>query len=164
MEGSQKLVESLLGSEISGGIPSTRIVLGGFSQGAAVSLFTGLQYAQPLGGILALSGYMPYNKPAESLAPLVAAAANAATPVLQCHGEADGMISLPVAQRSFDKLKAVRKDNLTFKSYKVSCRAQLAAPCRTRVAAALIESLLSPPPARPLDARVSLQQIAAATN
>lgn len=41
------------------GVPRHTIVLGGFSQGAAISLFTGLRLARPIGGICALSGYLP---------------------------------------------------------------------------------------------------------
>jgi lysophospholipase-1 len=43
------------------GIPANRIVLGGFSQGHAMSLLTGLvsKYAGKLGGLVGLSGYLP---------------------------------------------------------------------------------------------------------
>jgi predicted esterase len=36
-----------------------RMVLAGFSQGGALSLFTGLQLETSLAGILVLSGYLP---------------------------------------------------------------------------------------------------------
>ncbi|KAF1920367.1 Alpha/Beta hydrolase protein [Ampelomyces quisqualis] len=43
------------------GIPEKRVVLGGFSQGHAMSMLTGLasKYAGKLGGIVGLSGYLP---------------------------------------------------------------------------------------------------------
>ena len=53
------LVEQLIESEISDGIKSERIILGGFSQGAAISLVTGLKTKYKLGGIVCLSGYLP---------------------------------------------------------------------------------------------------------
>lgn len=40
------------------GIPSDRIALTGFSQGAVMSLDVGLRYPQPLAAIIALSGYL----------------------------------------------------------------------------------------------------------
>lgn len=40
-------------------IPSTRIVLGGFSQGGALSLITGLTSERKLGGVVCLSGWLP---------------------------------------------------------------------------------------------------------
>jgi lysophospholipase-1 len=43
------------------GIPEKRIILGGFSQGHAMSLLTGLvsKYSGKLGGLVGLSGYLP---------------------------------------------------------------------------------------------------------
>lgn len=41
------------------GIPSERIVLGGFSQGAALAVLAGLTGEDQVGGTVALSGYMP---------------------------------------------------------------------------------------------------------
>jgi lysophospholipase-2 len=57
-------VESLLDDLVSQGIPPNRIVLGGFSQGHAVSLLTGLtsaKYADKLAGLVCLSGYLPLH-------------------------------------------------------------------------------------------------------
>lgn len=44
---------------MSAGIPHSRIVLGGFSQGGAMSYFTGYQLKTALAGVLVLSGYIP---------------------------------------------------------------------------------------------------------
>lgn len=51
------LIDDLVGK----GIPPQRIVLGGFSQGHAMALLTGLisKYAGRLGGLVGLSGYLP---------------------------------------------------------------------------------------------------------
>ena len=43
-------------------IGASRIVLGGFSQGAAQSLFTGLSNERKLAGIIGLSSYLPLRK------------------------------------------------------------------------------------------------------
>ena len=41
------------------GISSSKIVLAGFSQGAALSLYTGLTSGKPLAALVSLSGYLP---------------------------------------------------------------------------------------------------------
>jgi lysophospholipase-1 len=54
-------IATLIDDLIEQGIPEKRIVLGGFSQGHAMSLLTGLvsKYAGKLGGLVGLSGYLP---------------------------------------------------------------------------------------------------------
>ena len=54
-------VESLIEGLVSKGIPTNRIVLGGFSQGCALSLITELtsRYSGRLAGIVGLMGYLP---------------------------------------------------------------------------------------------------------
>ena len=49
-------------------IPPHRIVVGGFSQGCAISLLLGLtsRYAGKLGGVVGLSGYLPLAKTVET--------------------------------------------------------------------------------------------------
>eukprot|EP00967_Tisochrysis_lutea_P023074 scaffold26384_cov36-Tisochrysis_lutea.AAC.2 len=49
---------ALIAQEVEAGIPPSRIVIGGFSQGGAVALYTGLQYSETLAGVLCLSGYL----------------------------------------------------------------------------------------------------------
>jgi lysophospholipase I len=54
-------ITSLIDDLVEQGIPEERIVLGGFSQGHAMALLTGLvsKYAGRLGGLVGLSGYLP---------------------------------------------------------------------------------------------------------
>lgn len=85
------------------GIPADRIVLGGFSQGCALSLLTGLRYGHRLAGIVGMSGYLP-------LAGALAAersAANRDVPIFLAHGLQDEMIVLPRAEASRDALQAL---------------------------------------------------------
>lgn len=44
--------------EINSGIPSERIMLGGFSMGGALALYAGLIYDKPLAGIIGLSSFL----------------------------------------------------------------------------------------------------------
>lgn len=55
-------IHSMINSEIQSGISSNRILLGGFSQGGALALYAGLTYDKPLGGIIALSCWLPLHK------------------------------------------------------------------------------------------------------
>lgn len=55
----QKQIAELIEQEHLRGIPYERIILGGFSQGGAMALFTGIRYTNPLCGIIALSTYLP---------------------------------------------------------------------------------------------------------
>ena len=45
--------------EIDSGIPANRIVLGGFSQGSAMSLLHAVNTDEKLAGFIALSGWLP---------------------------------------------------------------------------------------------------------
>jgi lysophospholipase-1 len=56
-----KYLTTLIDDLVQQGIPEKRIVLGGFSQGHAMSLLTGIvsNYSSKLGGLVGLSGYLP---------------------------------------------------------------------------------------------------------
>jgi len=62
---SQAEIEKLIAQEKQRGVAAADIFLAGFSQGGAIALQTGLRHAEQLGGILALSTYLPL---AESMA------------------------------------------------------------------------------------------------
>ena len=61
IEASKATLETILAKEHQDtGLPYSRMVLAGFSQGGALSLYTGLQLEQgALAGIVVLSGYLP---------------------------------------------------------------------------------------------------------
>ena len=59
LRASQAALELLLAREKERGIPASRIVVAGFSQGCAMALMTGLRHADKLAGIVGLSGYLP---------------------------------------------------------------------------------------------------------
>ncbi|MEJ0008382.1 MAG: alpha/beta fold hydrolase [Steroidobacteraceae bacterium] len=98
---SAALVYGLIEREQAAGIRAERIVLAGFSQGGAIALQAGLRYPQPLGGILALSTYLPLRTTLAA----EAAPANQAIPILMCHGRRDPIVPLSLARESFDVLK-----------------------------------------------------------
>lgn len=58
-----KLIHSMIDREIeTSKVPSNRIVLGGFSQGGALALYSALTYKKPLAGVMALSCWIPLHK------------------------------------------------------------------------------------------------------
>jgi predicted esterase len=61
---SVEYVCSLIDDEVAKGVKPERIVVGGFSQGCAVSLVTALasRYQGKIGGVVGLSGYLPSGK------------------------------------------------------------------------------------------------------
>ena len=96
-------VQALIDREIASGIPASRIVLAGFSQGCAMTLLTGLRAPQRLGGLLGLSGWLP-------LAPTTAAErsdANKDTPVFLAHGTADPVVPFTLGTASRDAIAAL---------------------------------------------------------
>lgn len=52
-------LQQLISREVDEGMASDRIILGGFSQGAVMSLLAGLTGERRLGGVMALSGWVP---------------------------------------------------------------------------------------------------------
>ena len=84
---SQKLFHALIAAEVSSGIPSDRIVLGGFSQGGAMSLLAGITAPTKLGGIFGLSCYLLLREKLQALVP--EGSPNKDTPVFMGHGDAD---------------------------------------------------------------------------
>jgi phospholipase/carboxylesterase len=96
-------VHALIDREVARGVPAHRIVLGGFSQGCAVTLGAGLRYPQRLAGLVGMSGYLP-------LANATAAErrdANALTPLFLAHGQRDQVIGLDRGIATRDALKAL---------------------------------------------------------
>uniref|UniRef100_A0A2K6BTY2 Acyl-protein thioesterase 1 n=1 Tax=Macaca nemestrina TaxID=9545 RepID=A0A2K6BTY2_MACNE len=52
-------IKALIDQEVKNGIPSDRIILGGFSQGGTLSLYTALTMQQKLAGVTALNCWLP---------------------------------------------------------------------------------------------------------
>lgn len=98
---SVKNIEKLIDRELKRGIPSHKIILAGFSQGAVMSLVTGIGYAKTLGGILALSGYLPLA--AEVLQS--AGHPNHQVPIFLAHGMYDPVVPYVLGKAAFMALE-----------------------------------------------------------
>jgi phospholipase/carboxylesterase len=75
--------------------------LAGFSQGGGVALYAGLRYSERLGGILALSTYLPGVEELITSASVV----NQSVPIMMAHGTMDSLIPLQMAKKTFLRLK-----------------------------------------------------------
>ncbi len=97
LRASQARINTLLDREAGRGIPASRVVIAGFSQGGAIALQTGLRYPRRLAGIMVLSGYLPLM----SKLLQERSAVNQATPVFMGHGTLDNVVpeSLGAASR-----------------------------------------------------------------
>ncbi|GAB3375437.1 alpha/beta hydrolase [Massilia agri] len=101
LRASQRDVEALIAREKARGIPASRIILAGFSQGCAMTLQTGMRHPEKLAGMLCLSGYLPLA----GVAAAERSAESLATPVFMAHGTHDNVVPFVRAQQSAQVLK-----------------------------------------------------------
>jgi phospholipase/carboxylesterase len=97
------LIEPLIQQEIDKGIPSTNILLAGFSQGGVIALHAGLRCQHQLAGIVALSTYLPTIEQLKT----ERSAANNATPIFMAHGIIDPIVAVESGKTAFDTLKSM---------------------------------------------------------
>eukprot|EP00899_Mesostigma_viride_P001624 jgi/Mesvir1/11462/Mv04608-RA.1 len=105
-------VHAMIQKHEDAGVPAGRIVLGGFSQGAALALTSGLRYPRSLAGIAAFSGWIPSKR-------LLAKDTNEEsrkTPVLWCHGTGDQIVLYDCAKTGVPALESAGI-NVELKSY-----------------------------------------------
>ncbi|TKS88869.1 Acyl-protein thioesterase 2 [Collichthys lucidus] len=106
-------IKAIIDYEAKNGIPPHRIMLGGFSQGGALSLYTALTCQHQLAGVVALSCWLPLHKHFPS-----ASSGHKNIPILQCHGENDSMIPVEFGALTAKKLKSiVNPQMITFSTY-----------------------------------------------
>ena len=102
IENSARLIGQLIDEQISSGFSEEKIVLAGFSQGGAMALHIGLRSRYPLGGIMALSTYLPLASelpigPAKPDAP----------PIFMAHGQFDPVVPLHSGMKSKNLLESM---------------------------------------------------------
>ncbi|KAL8638974.1 MAG: hypothetical protein Q9228_003926 [Teloschistes exilis] len=102
---SRDYFHSLIKAEIDKGIPSNRIVLGGFSQGGSLSIFAGLCSPSPLAGIFGLSSYLLLGPSLPQLLTPQNKSANISTPIFMGHGDLDPLVKLEWGQETAKVLK-----------------------------------------------------------
>jgi len=94
-------VEALIAREAARGIPASRLVLAGFSQGGAVTLATGLRRSEPLAGLIGLSTYLPAAE--HAVAMFVPGAER--QPLFMAHGTFDPVVPYVAGELSAARLR-----------------------------------------------------------
>ncbi|PIA19596.1 acyl-protein thioesterase-1 [Coemansia reversa NRRL 1564] len=112
MNTSMQKINDLIRAEIDSGTPANRIVLGGFSQGGAMTLFTGLQSEYRLAGLAVLSAYLPIRQRILTRA----TDSSKHTPIFHGHGTADEIVLYQYGEMTHNVLKKSGY-NVEFHSY-----------------------------------------------
>jgi len=100
---SARLIGQLITAEVDSGTDPGRIVLGGFSQGATMSLLTGLTGERKLAGIAVLSGWLPLRNKFKAMSSPHASS----IPVFWGHGSNDPLVKYQFCRDSADFLTTI---------------------------------------------------------
>ncbi|KAJ7108647.1 lysophospholipase I [Mycena epipterygia] len=95
-------IDALLTEIVASGIDPSRIVLGGFSQGAAMTLLTGLTTTKKLAGLFVLSARLPLRNKFKTMASSHASS----IPIFWGHGTADPLVKYQLGRACADFLMA----------------------------------------------------------
>ncbi len=97
---SQQQITDYISNEQDQGIATNRIILAGFSQGGAVALYTGLNNAQALGGVIVLSAYLPLQ-----LEFLPSSLSHKSLPIFMAHGLYDPVVPYTLGLQAYNFLQ-----------------------------------------------------------
>lgn len=104
---SRNYLHSLINQQVADGIPPSRIILGGFSQGGAISLFAGPTFRERLAGVFGLSCYQLLPDKFDTLLTETGAADQIKShpPIFMGHGEADPLVKMEWGRATSEALK-----------------------------------------------------------
>ncbi|KAK2183975.1 hypothetical protein NP493_288g01038 [Ridgeia piscesae] len=115
MEETCQTIGELIDQEELSGIPRNRIILGGFSMGAAAAMYYGYQYGRTLAGIFALSGFLNTES---AVYETLRSNPGKTPPLHQGHGDTDELVPI-----EWGKATSVRLASLgvktSFQSYPI---------------------------------------------
>lgn len=94
-------IDALIEAQVNDGIQANRIVLAGFSQGGALTLFAGLSTKHRLAGLIALSCYLPIRHELLEYAKNL----DRSLPIFLAHGSFDEVVPMSFAQIARDMLE-----------------------------------------------------------
>ncbi len=98
-------------------VPREKILIGGFSQGGAVALYTTLALKdKPIAGCIALSTYIPGSSKGQETLPMIKEGDNISVPILQCHGDADEVVRVERGKET-NRILGKYAESLEFKIY-----------------------------------------------
>ncbi|KAG8865416.1 hypothetical protein FRB96_000306 [Tulasnella sp. 330] len=105
-------ISAIITSEAEAGLPENKIILGGFSQGCAMTLATGLTTERKLAGLICLSGRLLYETIKGSISEH-----SRNLPIFWGHGTADSMVTYSCGQNAVKILRELSFKNIDFKTY-----------------------------------------------
>lgn len=108
---SENMIREMIENQIKEGFRSNQIFLAGFSQGAAMALFTGLRSSTPLAGIVTLSGYLPLSSECDPVQ------INNRTPVFMAAGRFDPIVLPAWTKQSLDWLQLRGFEHIAWHEY-----------------------------------------------
>ena len=100
MAESKSLLDSLIEQQIEAGVPSSQIIIAGFSQGGAVAYHTALRSKHRLAGVMALSTYLAFAEELKSERNVI----NNGIDILVNHGNFDQVVPVELSKMSVDVL------------------------------------------------------------
>ncbi|MEE4173155.1 MAG: alpha/beta fold hydrolase [Xanthomonadales bacterium] len=103
VEASARAVRALMAREVERGVPVSRQIVAGFSQGGAMALHVALRYPERLAGLIALSSYLLF---ADRLGE-EASEANRDLPTFIAHGTQDPVVAYDFGARSARRLESL---------------------------------------------------------
>jgi phospholipase/carboxylesterase len=107
---SEDLIRQVVDNQVAEGFSTEQIFLAGFSQGGAMALYTGLHTSAPLGGIIALSAYLP-------LAAACNVTLNSHTPIFLAGGLYDPIVLPMWTKQSLEFLRQQDFKDITWHEY-----------------------------------------------
>ncbi|GAA5926037.1 uncharacterized protein JCM15063_005191 [Sporobolomyces koalae] len=120
---SVRTINKLITDETDAGLPSDRILVGGFSQGGCIAYLTGLTSERKLAGIAALSGWLGMADKIKSVSSIPRSILLMMTdhalklPIFHGHGTGDQVVKHIWGKQSVDKLQEFGHKNIEFHSY-----------------------------------------------
>jgi phospholipase/carboxylesterase len=104
---SSALLDALIRQEQERGIEASQIVLAGFSQGGAIVLHNAIRSSLKLGGLMALSTYLPLASTIEDEVTNNPDAGDVSLPVFMAHGQFDPMIEMQGGRNAAERLESL---------------------------------------------------------
>ena len=98
IEASCTTVRRLIEAQNQRGIPTSKMFLAGFSQGAAMTYSAGLTHPEALAGLIVMSGYVPSRRFIDS----GFSVANRGTPIFAAHGTFDDILPIQLGEAARD--------------------------------------------------------------
>ncbi|TIA91219.1 hypothetical protein E3P81_02127 [Wallemia ichthyophaga] len=96
-------INKLVTAEVDSGIPSHRVLVGGFSQGSCLAFLVGLSSERKLAGTVALSGWLPLRHKIKSML----GPHHQHLPIFQAHGSDDPVVATKYADFTNSYIKSL---------------------------------------------------------